>query len=55
MSVLAQAQRFMPWTGPRTVAGPTDEVVVVGAGLAGLSAGTARSAAGARMVFRSRS
>ncbi len=38
MSLLDQATRFMPWLTPRTVTGPTDDVVIVGAGLAGLSA-----------------
>ena len=46
MSVRAQATRFMPWLTPRTVTGPTDEVVIVGAGLAGLSAAMRLAGAG---------
>ncbi len=46
MSLLAQATRFMPWLTPRTVTGPTDEVVIVGAGLAGLSAAMRLAGAG---------
>lgn len=38
--------RWLPGTAPRTVTGPTDEVVVVGAGLAGLSAAMRLAAAG---------
>ena len=54
MSVLAQAQRFMPWTGPRTGAGPTDDVVVVGAGLAGLSAAMRLAGAGRAVTILER-
>ncbi|MGA1147009.1 MAG: FAD-dependent oxidoreductase, partial [Candidatus Nanopelagicales bacterium] len=36
----------MPWLTPRTVTGPTDEVVIVGAGLAGLSAAMRLAGAG---------
>ena len=54
MSVLAQAQRFMPWTDPRTVAGPTDDVVVVGAGLAGLSAAMRLAGAGRAVTILER-
>ena len=54
MSVLTQAQRFMPWTGPRTVAGPTDDVVVVGAGLAGLSAAMRLAGAGRAVTILER-
>ncbi len=46
MSLHAQATRFMPWLTPRTVTGPTDEVVIVGAGLAGLSAAMRLAGAG---------
>lgn len=46
MSLQAQATRFMPWLTPRTVTGPTDEVVIVGAGLAGLSAAMRLAGAG---------
>jgi phytoene desaturase len=46
MSLRAQATRFMPWLTPRTVTGPTDEVVIVGAGLAGLSAAMRLAGAG---------
>ncbi|MBU6277774.1 MAG: phytoene desaturase [Actinomycetales bacterium] len=38
--------RWLPIGGPRTVSGPTDEVVVVGAGLAGLSAAMRLAGAG---------
>lgn len=38
--------RWLPWTGPRTVTGPTQKVVVVGAGLAGLSAAMRLAGAG---------
>ena len=46
MSLRAQATRYMPWLTPRTVTGPTDEVVIVGAGLAGLSAAMRLAGAG---------
>ena len=46
MSVRAQASRWVPWLTPRTVSGPTDEVVIVGAGLAGLSAAMRLAGAG---------
>lgn len=46
MSLRAQATRFMPWLTPRTVTGPTDEIVIVGAGLAGLSAAMRLAGAG---------
>ncbi len=46
MSLQSQATRFMPWLTPRTVTGPTDEVVIVGAGLAGLSAAMRLAGAG---------
>lgn len=38
--------RWLPWTGPRTVTGPSQKVVVVGAGLAGLSAAMRLAGAG---------
>ncbi|MFM7145477.1 MAG: FAD-dependent oxidoreductase, partial [Actinomycetales bacterium] len=38
--------RWLPTGGPRTVTGPSDEVVVVGAGLAGLSAAMRLAGAG---------
>jgi Phytoene dehydrogenase and related proteins len=46
MTLLDQATRFLPRSTPRTVSGPTDEVVVVGAGLAGLSAAMRLAGAG---------
>lgn len=46
MALRAQATRFMPWLTPRTVTGPTDEIVIVGAGLAGLSAAMRLAGAG---------
>lgn len=46
MSLRAQASRWVPWLTPRTVTGPTDEVVIVGAGLAGLSAAMRLAGAG---------
>ena len=46
MSLRAQASRWVPWLTPRTVSGPTDEIVIVGAGLAGLSAAMRLAGAG---------
>jgi phytoene desaturase len=46
MTLLDQATRFLPRSTPRTVSGPTDEVVIVGAGLAGLSAAMRLAGAG---------
>ncbi len=43
---MASLRRWMPGMGPRTVSGPTDRVVVVGAGLAGLSAAMRLAGAG---------
>ncbi|MFI0432248.1 MAG: FAD-dependent oxidoreductase, partial [Candidatus Nanopelagicales bacterium] len=42
-------RRWLPG-GPRTVSGPTDHVVVVGAGLAGLSAALRLAGAGRRVT-----
>jgi len=42
--------RWLPWTGPRTVTGPSQNVVVVGAGLAGLSAAMRLAGAGRQVT-----
>ncbi len=42
--------RWLPWTGPRTVTGPSQHVVVVGAGLAGLSAAMRLAGAGRQVT-----
>lgn len=42
--------RWLPFTGPRTVSGPTDHVVIVGAGLAGLSAAMRLAGAGRKVT-----
>ena len=42
--------RWLPGTGPRTVKGPTDNVVIVGAGLAGLSAAMRLAGAGRKVT-----
>ncbi len=42
--------RWLPWTGPRTVTGPSQKVVVVGAGLAGLSAAMRLAGAGREVI-----
>jgi phytoene desaturase len=46
--------RWLPWTGPRTVDGPTQHVVVVGAGLAGLSAAMRLAGAGRQVTVLER-
>ena len=46
MTVLETATRWLPRSTPRTVTGPTDEIVIVGAGLAGLSAAMRLAGAG---------
>ncbi len=46
MTLLDQATRWLPRSTPRTVSGPSDEVVIVGAGLAGLSAAMRLAGAG---------
>jgi phytoene desaturase len=46
--------RWLPWTGPRTVEGPTQRVVVVGAGLAGLSAAMRLAGAGREVTVLER-
>lgn len=46
MTLLDNATRWLPRSTPRTVSGPTDDVVIVGAGLAGLSAALRLAGAG---------
>lgn len=46
MTLLDQATRWLPRSTPRTVTGPTDEIAIVGAGLAGLSAAMRLAGAG---------
>ncbi|MHC8497508.1 MAG: FAD-dependent oxidoreductase, partial [Actinomycetes bacterium] len=46
--------RWLPHRSPRTVTGPTDHVVVVGAGLAGLSAAMRLVGAGRRVTVLER-
>lgn len=43
---MTSLSRWLPFGGPRTVTGPSDKVVVVGAGLAGLSAAMRLAGAG---------
>lgn len=46
--------RWLPFGGPRTVTGPTEKVVVIGAGLAGLSAAMRLAGAGREVVVLER-
>ena len=46
--------RWLPFGGPRTVTGPTERVVVVGAGLAGLSAAMRLAGAGREVTVLER-
>lgn len=46
--------RWLPFGGPRTVSGPTERVVVVGAGLAGLSAAMRLAGAGREVTVLER-
>jgi len=46
--------RWLPGTGPRQVTGPTDHVVIVGAGLAGLSAAMRLAGAGRKVTVLER-
>ena len=46
MSLSRSISRWIPLGGPRTVTGPTDRVVIVGAGLGGLSAALRLAGAG---------
>ena len=46
--------RWLPRTTPRTVSGPTDHVVIVGAGLAGLSAAMRLAGAGRQVTVLER-
>ena len=46
MALLDDISRWLPGNSPRTVVGPTDHVIVVGAGLAGLSAAMRLAGAG---------
>ncbi|MGV1004310.1 MAG: phytoene desaturase family protein [Candidatus Nanopelagicales bacterium] len=54
MGVFSDIQRWLPGGGPRTVTGPTDHVVIVGAGLAGLSAAMRLAGAGRRVTVLER-
>lgn len=47
---MSSITRWLPRRSPRTVTGPTDHVVVVGAGLAGLSAAMRLAGAGRRVT-----
>lgn len=47
-------QRWLPRRTPRTVSGPTDHVVIVGAGLAGLSAAMRLAGAGRKVTILER-
>lgn len=49
-SLTNRLTRFLPRSTPRTVKGPTDRVVVVGAGLAGLSAAMRLAGAGREVI-----
>ena len=53
-SISSRLTRFMPRTSPRTVTGPTDNVVIVGAGLAGLSAAMRLAGAGRNVTVLER-
>jgi phytoene desaturase len=50
----SQLERWLPGGEPRRVSGPTDHVVVVGAGLAGLSAAMRLAGAGRRVTVLER-
>jgi phytoene desaturase len=53
-SILQQVNRWLPTGTPRRVTGPTDHVVVVGAGLAGLSAAMRLAGAGRKVTVLER-
>ena len=48
------ARRWLPGTGPRTTTGPSDRVVIVGAGLAGLSTAMRLAATGRQVTVLER-
>lgn len=51
---MASLSRWLPFGGPRTVTGPSERVVVVGAGLAGLSAAMRLAGAGREVTVLER-
>jgi phytoene desaturase len=51
---MSPLSRWLPFGGPRTVSGPTERVVVVGAGLAGLSAAMRLAGAGREVTVLER-